>query len=203
MNPICALSIGNGTDFRTCQRTICARSCGPPGHLVETHERDLGRAVRHHERDPLGPAELFEHGLDGSRDGDAVRDVVRRERWDDGTRRQDLADVLTDTAVPAAAGEDDPGHPRRRHLQPDDGRRRRPPACERCHVYSYSTNVTLLISRKVVRPVTTRSTAHSRRNRMPSSRATRLISEFGRRSRIISRMRSLRSSNSQMAVRPL
>ncbi len=38
---------------------------------------------------------------------------------------------------------------------------------------------------------------------MPSSRAARLISEVGRRSRISPRMRSVRSSSSQIAVRPL
>ena len=38
---------------------------------------------------------------------------------------------------------------------------------------------------------------------MPSSRAAFLISEDGRRARIISRMLSDRSSSSQMAVRPL
>ena len=38
---------------------------------------------------------------------------------------------------------------------------------------------------------------------MPSSRAARLISDVGRRSRIMSRMWSVRSISSQIAVRPL
>src|SRR6266550_1109326 len=42
----------------------------------------------------------------------------------------------------------------------------------------------------------------SRRNVIPSSRATRLISEVGRRLMIISRIWSDRSSNSEMALRP-
>ena len=59
-----------------------------------------------------------------------------------------------------------------------------------------SMNVTLLISRRVVIPERIFSTAESRRNVMPSSRAARLISEVDRLSRIISRMRSLKSSSS-------
>ena len=53
---------------------------------------------------------------------------------------------------------------------------------------AHSTKVTLLISRSVVVPSITRSTADSRRNRIPSSRAAFLISEVGLFSRIISRM---------------
>jgi hypothetical protein len=67
----------------------------------------------------------------------------------------------------------------------------------------HSTNVTLLISRSVVTPVMSASTADWRRNRIPSSRAAFLISEVGRLSRISSRMRSVRSSSSQIAMRPL
>src|ERR1019366_4900875 len=59
-----------------------------------------------------------------------------------------------------------------------------------------SINVTLLISRKVVIPSRIFSTAESRRKVMPSSLAARLISDVGRRFRIISRMRSVRSSSS-------
>src|ERR1019366_5253192 len=59
-----------------------------------------------------------------------------------------------------------------------------------------SINVTLLISRKVVIPRRIFSTADSRRKVMPSSLAARLISEVGRRFKIISRMRSVRSSSS-------
>jgi len=59
-----------------------------------------------------------------------------------------------------------------------------------------SMNVTLLISFSVVNPVLTLSRADSRRKRMPSSRAARRISEVGFLSRIISRIRSLKSSNS-------
>src|SRR5207244_9629148 len=68
---------------------------------------------------------------------------------------------------------------------------------------AHSTNVTLLISRNVVTPSSTRPTAHSRRNVMPSSRAARLISDVGRRSRIMSRILSVKSISSQIAVRPL
>src|ERR1700733_2428489 len=59
-----------------------------------------------------------------------------------------------------------------------------------------SMKVTLLISFKVVRPSRTLSSADSRRNRIPSSRAARRISEVGFLARIISRIRSLKSSNS-------
>jgi len=59
-----------------------------------------------------------------------------------------------------------------------------------------SMKVTLLISFNVVSPILTLSRADSRRNRMPSSRAARRISDVGFLSRIISRMRSLKSSNS-------
>src|SRR5579871_6469471 len=59
-----------------------------------------------------------------------------------------------------------------------------------------SINVTLLISLSVVVPVLTLRSADSRRNVIPSSRARRLISEAGRLSRIISRIRSVRSRSS-------
>ena len=65
-----------------------------------------------------------------------------------------------------------------------------------------STKVTLLISFTLVTPSRILAKPLSRNVIMPSSRATRLISEVGRRSTIISRMRSVRSSNSQIAVRP-
>jgi len=59
-----------------------------------------------------------------------------------------------------------------------------------------SIKVTLLISFKVVNPPRTLSSADSRRNRMPSSRAAFRISEVDFRSRIISRIRSVKSSSS-------
>jgi hypothetical protein len=59
-----------------------------------------------------------------------------------------------------------------------------------------SMNVTLLISFRVVIPSRTLSSADSRRKRMPSSRAARRISDVGFLARIISRMRSLKSSSS-------
>jgi len=59
-----------------------------------------------------------------------------------------------------------------------------------------SMKVTLLISFRVVNPARTLSSADSRRKRMPSSRAAFLISEVGLRSRIISRMRSVKSRSS-------
>jgi hypothetical protein len=59
-----------------------------------------------------------------------------------------------------------------------------------------SMNVTLLISFSVVMPSRTLSSADSRRKRIPSSRAARRISDVGFLARIISRMRSLKSSNS-------
>jgi len=64
-------------------------------------------------------------------------------------------------------------------------------------------NVTLLISFRVVMPAFTLASADSRRKRMPSSRAARRISDVGRFSRIISRMRSVNFSNSWIAVLPL
>jgi len=69
-------------------------------------------------------------------------------------------------------------------------------------VVPYLLNM-LGIASGVVMQVITRSTADSRRNRMPSSRATFLISEVGRFARISSRIRSVRSSSSQIAKRPL
>src|SRR5438874_2627347 len=66
----------------------------------------------------------------------------------------------------------------------------------------HSTNVTLLISRKVVVPSDTLLSADSRRKIIPSSFAAFLISDAGRRSRIIVRMRSERSSSSEIAARP-
>src|SRR5262249_48786898 len=65
-----------------------------------------------------------------------------------------------------------------------------------------STNVTLLLSFMVVIPAFIFARPLSRSVAIPSSRAARLISEVGRRSTIISRMRSVRSINSQIAVRP-
>src|SRR5665213_282363 len=65
-----------------------------------------------------------------------------------------------------------------------------------------SMKVTLLISLSVVTPARAFSSADSRRNVIPSSRAARRISDAGRRLRISSRMRSERSSNSWMALRP-
>src|SRR5207244_3671165 len=66
----------------------------------------------------------------------------------------------------------------------------------------HCTKVTLLISRSVVLPANTFSSAESRRKVMPSSRAACLTSAAGRRSRIICRMRSDMSSSSATAVRP-
>ena len=63
-------------------------------------------------------------------------------------------------------------------------------------------NVTLLISFRVVTPCRTLASPESRKNVMPSSRATRLISEVGRRLTIISRIWSERSRSSVIAVRP-
>ena len=60
----------------------------------------------------------------------------------------------------------------------------------------HSMNVTLLISRNVVVPCRSFSTADSRRNVIPSSRAARLISDVGRLFKINSRMRSDKSSSS-------
>src|SRR5580704_3812413 len=67
---------------------------------------------------------------------------------------------------------------------------------------NYSMNVTLLISFSVVTPLRAFAMADSRKKVMPSSRAMRLISDAGRLSKIISRMCSLKSSSSWMAVRP-
>ena len=66
----------------------------------------------------------------------------------------------------------------------------------------YSTKVTLLISFSVVTPSRILFKPLSRSVSMPSSRAMRLISDVGLRSTIISRIRSVRSSSSQIAVRP-
>src|SRR6266498_1845411 len=66
----------------------------------------------------------------------------------------------------------------------------------------HSTNVTLLISRNVVVPSITFSSADSRRKFIPSSLAAFLISEAGRRSIIMPRIRSERSRSSEMAARP-
>jgi hypothetical protein len=63
-------------------------------------------------------------------------------------------------------------------------------------INSYSMNVTLLISFRVEIPANAFCRADSRRKVIPSSWATRLISEAGFLSRIISRIRSDRSSNS-------
>ena len=59
-----------------------------------------------------------------------------------------------------------------------------------------SMKVTLLISFRVVMPALTLARADSRRKCIPSSRAALRISELGRFSRIISRMRSVNSSSS-------
>ena len=59
-----------------------------------------------------------------------------------------------------------------------------------------SIKVTLLISLSVVVPLRTLSSADSRRKRMPSSRAARRISEVGFFAKIISRIRSVKSSSS-------
>src|SRR5262249_9777758 len=65
-----------------------------------------------------------------------------------------------------------------------------------------SMNVTLLISFSVVIPALIFCSADSRRKRIPSSWAALRISDDGRFSRINSRIRSERSSNSWIAVRP-
>src|SRR6202040_755072 len=92
-----------------------------------------------------------------------------------------------------------PRHAVGRDLHGDGGRGALVQRAEDAH----STNVTLLISRSVVTPFITCSTADSRRKRIPSSRAAFLISDVGRFSRIISRMRAHRRNCSQMAVPPL
>src|SRR5262245_6647229 len=68
--------------------------------------------------------------------------------------------------------------------------------------YVASIKVTLLISLSVVSPILALSNPDSRSDVMPSSRALRRISDAGRLSRISSRIGSLKSSNSVMALRP-
>jgi len=88
-----------------------------------------------------------------------------------------------------------PNHVRPIAWLPTEDRSSRQPTADSPY-RELSINVTLLISFKVVKPIRTRSRADSRRNRMPSSRAARRISELGRLSRIISRIRSLSSKSS-------
>lgn len=115
----------------------------------------------------------------------------------EGARRQGHAHERTQFGRPPAG----------LHPRADDGRRgelkrhlgplRRPEeTSEAVHgvarwlqrrTHATSTNVTLLISCKVVIPANTRCRAESRRKVMPSSRAAFLISDAGRRARMSSR----------------
>ena len=89
--------------------------------------------------------------------------------------RQRLSRVSLDNEAAAALADDGRGHVIDRNLD----RRVRRWACEPGGKQTHSTNVTLLISRSVVRPCMTFSTADSRRKRMPSSCASFFTSEVG------------------------
>src|SRR5204862_2771887 len=99
-------------------------------------------------------------------------DVLGRQGRNEHAGRQRLGGVRRDRRLPAAEFEGGCRHAACREL---DGDVRAGGFAERSK-QAHSTNVTLLISRRVVIPSMTRSTAHSRRKRMPSSRAAFLIS---------------------------
>ena len=153
--------------------------------LLELDERHLRHDVRHDEADAPRPAESLQHAIERGGDGRPVERVRRGQR---GHER----------ALGQAARRRAPRPPAARRAsrasRPTPGWRRSPTAARRRRrlaersEQTHSTNVTLLISRNVVVPLMTRSTADSRRNRIPSSRAAFLISDVGRFSRIISRM---------------
>src|SRR6516165_8968340 len=153
------------------------------GHGLEPHQRHSGDDVRDDEANPSRPSHTLEHAIERRHDRGAVLRVRRRERWDQRRRRQRLDGVRCDNRPPAppldrsgryAAGGDLDGNARCNRI----GHRKKT---------AHSTKVTLLISRRVVTPAMTCSTADSRRNRIPSSRAAFLISDVGRFARIISR----------------
>ena len=157
---------------------------GARGHLLELHERNLGDGIGHHESDTRRTsAHLVEYTSDGSDEDIPARDVTGRQRRHDGSRRQRRDRMGLHHRTATVLAQPDGRHPMRGDLD----RRVQAGHVEKTTL-GHSTNVTLLISLSVVSPVSTRSTAHSRRNRMPSSRAAFLISDVGRRARIISRM---------------
>ena len=152
--------------------------------LLEPHERHFGDHIGHDESDAPGPPDLIEDAPERGDDRLAVLDVRRRQGRHERPFRQRLGRVGGDDGRAPTTFERCGGHVPGRQLDGRTGTGRVAKQRQEAH----STNVTLLISLSVVVPSRTRSTADSRRNRMPSSRAAFLISEVGRFSRIISRM---------------
>ena len=153
-------------------------------HLLEADQRHFGNHVGHRERYAPRPAHLVEDAIERRHHGGAIDRVLCRQRRHERVFGDRFDRMRGDHRLAAA-----PLEARSRHASSGDvhGHWRRRTLAER-RERAHSTNVTLLISRSVVTPAMTCSTADSRRNRMPSSRAAFLISDVGRFSRIISRM---------------
>ena len=195
-----ASSILNGAALRTCHRISWSRSCALAG-IFSNRTSDSLPTVS-------GSTSAMRFGRDGQPIEHAAnrrrqrRGIVHVDRVQRRRRPRQRAGALLHSSRAHAC----PPAPtitaavtRRALISTAAAAAIREPAG---HGSTHSTNVTLLISRSVVMPLRTCSTADSRRNRIPSSRAAFLISDVGRRLRISSRMLSLKSSSSQIAVRP-
>src|SRR5688572_24125671 len=162
---------------------------GERGEVDEIHPKPR---IGEEQRDLLDPAGLELHAPDDVGQGRFVREHRRHHRTREGSIRKSVGAAVVDAGVLLAGGE-----PRVKDtVGIEDG------DIGRIGSGHYSTNVTLLISRKVVLPSITFCSADSRRKTIPSSPAAFLISEAGRRSMIIVRMWSERSSSSEIARRP-
>ena len=155
------------------------------GHVLEADQRYLGDGIRDDQADaPRPAADPVEHMAERPQYGRAIVDIRGRQRRHERPVRQRLGRIGRDDRPSAAEFQTGGRHAVRGHFDRHRWRSRLAQWGQDIH----STNVTLLISRSVVVPCITRSTADSRRNRIPSSRAAFLISAVDRFSRIISRM---------------
>ncbi len=184
VKPTTACSIGNGALLRTCHRTSSARSLALGGIFSKRMQRHLSRRIRDDQRRATHtPAEPLDDVRHDARERRDVADIWRGKRRNDDARRERLDGVRDDARRRAA-----PREPRGRHVRRVDLNRHIRRRRLEQRALAHSTNVTLLISRRVVVPCSTRSTADSRSMRIPCSLAARFSSEMGRLSRINSRM---------------
>ena len=150
-----------------------------------------GRRVRQDERDAPGPiSQVRKRASNGRGQCGRIVDIRRVQRGFDRPRRERGNRPDRPMRSPTARAPDLPARAAGAHRASRSSPRRsavpRPPLPKtnrareprrRRSRGTHSTNVTLLISRSVVLPERTCSTADSRRKRIPSSRAAFLISE--------------------------
>ena len=142
-------------------------------HLLESYDRHFHGEIWDKQSNALRSPEPLDHPVHRSGHRPLVAHIVLCQGRNKRRLRQRLDDVGCNSWLAASHIQCSPGHLMRSDFYRD---RRRPGALRRERKDTHSTKVTLLISRSVVVPSNTRSTADSRRKRIPSSRAAFLIS---------------------------